>query len=132
MAQALSEQMAGPERQALSVAERLGVLVDRELTVRRARRPTTRLRPAQWRLRASLEAMAYRPPRGLDTARLLRLASWQWRHDRHHGLSTGPTGRGQTWLSGAFGHQACRAGDTVRSQRVPRLRQELPMAQGEG
>ena len=132
MAKALSEQMALPESQALSFEERLGLLVDREMTARSERRLTARLRQAKVRLSASLEDIDYRHPRGRDKALLLRLASWQWGHDRHHGLITGPTGSGQTWLSCALGHQACRAGDTVLSLRLPRLLQERPMAQGDG
>ncbi len=77
MAKALSEQMALPESQALTFEERLGLLVDRELTARSDRRLTTRLRQAKLRLSASLEDIDYRHPRGLDKALLLRLASCQ-------------------------------------------------------
>ena len=132
MAQALSEPMALPESQARSFEERLGLLVDREMPARRDRRLTTRLRQAKLRLRASLEDIDSRHPRGLDKALLLRLASCQWSHDRHHVLITGPTGSGKTWLSCALGPQACRAGDTVLSLRLPRLLQEFPIAKGDG
>ena len=95
MAQALSEHMDLPESQALSCEERLGLLVDREMTARSDRRLTTRLRQAKLRLSASLEDIDYRHPRGLDKALRLRLASCQWVHDRHHVLITGPTGIGK-------------------------------------
>ena len=68
MAKALSEQMDLPESQALGFEERLGLLVDREMTVRSDRRLTTRLRQAKLRLSASLEDLDYRHPRGLDKA----------------------------------------------------------------
>ena len=55
MAKALSEQMDLPESQALSFEERLGLLVDREMTARSDRRLTTRLRQAKLRLSASLD-----------------------------------------------------------------------------
>ena len=132
MAQALREQMNLPESQALSFEERLGLLVDREMTVRSDRRRTTRWRQAQVRRRASLEDLASRHPRGLDQALRLRLAACPGGHERHPGRITGPTGIGNTWLAGALGHQAWRAGDTVRSLRVPRLLQALPRATGEG
>jgi len=132
MAKALSEQMVFPESQALSFEERLGLLVDREMTARSDRRLTTRLRQAKLRLSASLEDIDYRHPRGLDTALLLRLSSCQWIHERHNVLITGPTGSGKTWLSCALGHQAWREGYTVVSLRLPRLLQELPMAKGDG
>jgi DNA replication protein DnaC len=132
MAKALSEQLDLPESQALSFAARLGLLVDREMTVRSDRRLTTRWRQAQLRLSASSEDIDYRHPRGLDTSLLLRLVSCPWLHDRHHGLITGPTGIGKTWLACALGHKACREGYTVLSLRLPRLLQERPIAKGDG
>jgi DNA replication protein DnaC len=132
MAQALRAQMDLPESRARSFDERLGLLVEREMTVRSDRRLTTRLRQAQWRLSASLEDIDYRHPRGLDQSLRLRLASCQWVHDRHHGLITGPTGIGKTWLACALGPKACREGSPVLSLRLPRLLQELPMATGDG
>jgi DNA replication protein DnaC len=132
MAKALSEQMDLPESQALSVEARLGLLVDREMTVRSDRRLTTRLRQAKLRLSARMEDIDSRPPRGRDTSLLLRLASCPWVHDRHHVLITGPTGLGKTWRACALGHKACRAGYPVRYLRLPRLLQELPIAKGDG
>jgi hypothetical protein len=73
MAKAFSDQMALPESQALSFEERLGLLVDREMTVRSDRRLTTRLRQAKLRLSASVEDIDYRHPRGLDKSLMLRL-----------------------------------------------------------
>jgi DNA replication protein DnaC len=132
MAKAFSEQMDLPESQTLSFEERLGLLVDREMTVRSDRRLTTRLRQAKLRLSASAEDIDYRHPRGLDKALMLRLVSCQWLHERHNVLITGPTGIGKTWLACALGHQACREGYTVLDLRLPRLLQELPIAKGEG
>src|SRR2546428_11271366 len=109
MAQALSEPMALPESQARSFEERLGLLVDREMPARRDRRLTTRLRQAKLRLRASLEDIDSRHPRGLDKALLLGLASCQRSHNPHHVLNTGPKGSGKNWLSCAVGHQALPA-----------------------
>jgi DNA replication protein DnaC len=132
MAKALREQMDMPESQALSFEERLGLLVDREMTERSDRKLTTRLRQAKLRLSACLEDLDSHHPRGLDTSRMLRLASCQWIKDRHNVLITGPTGIGKTWLACALGHKACREGYTVLSLRLPRLLQELPIAKGDG
>ena len=132
MAKALSEQMDLPESQALSFEERLGLLVDREMTARSDRRLTTRLRQAKLRLSASLEDIDYRHPRGLDKSLILRLASCQWVQEHHNVLITGPTGIGKTWLACALGQKACREGYTVLYLRLPRLLQELPIAKGDG
>jgi DNA replication protein DnaC len=132
MAKALSEQIDLPESQALSFEERLGLLVDREMTARSDRRLTTRLRQAKLRLSASLEDIDYRHQRGLDKSLILRLASCQWVQEHHNVLITGPTGIGKTWLACALGHKACREGYTVLYLRLPRLLQELPIAKGDG
>jgi DNA replication protein DnaC len=95
MAKAFSEQMDLSESQTLSFEERLGLLVDREMTVRSDRRLTTRLRQAKLRLSAGIEDIDYRHPRGLDKSLMLRLASCQWVQERHNVLITGPTGLGK-------------------------------------
>jgi DNA replication protein DnaC len=132
MAKALQEQMDLPESQTLSFEERLGLLVDRELTDRSDRRLTTRLRQAKLRLSACLEDLDYRHPRGLDKSLMLGLASCQWVKERHNVLITGPTGVGKTWVACALGHQACREGYSVLYRRLPRLLQELSIAKGDG
>lgn len=132
MVKALSEQMHLPESADLSFEERLGLLVDRELTERSDRRLTARLRQAKLRLSACLEDLHYRHPRGLEKSLMSTLASCQWIRERHNVLITGPTGIGKTWLACALGHQACREGYTVLYLRLPRLLQELPIAKGDG
>jgi len=123
MAKALSEQMAIPESQTLSFEERLGLLVDREMTVRSDRRLTTRLRQAKLRLSASLEDIDYRHPRGLDKALLLRLASCQWIHDRHQ-RAVGKPGSAVRWATRpvAKGTPSCTCGCHAcsRNSRLPR------------
>jgi DNA replication protein DnaC len=132
MVQALMEQLKMPEITELSFDERLGLLVDREITHRDDRRLTNRLRTAKLRQNACIEDVDYRHPRGLDKSVITRLATCQWVRDRHNVLITGPTGIGKTWLACALGHQACRDGLTALYLRLPRLLQELPVAKGDG
>jgi len=132
MYQALVEQLQMPDIAALTFEERLGLLVDRELTERENRRLTTRLRQAKLRQTACIEDIDYRHPRGLDKALMARLATCQWVRERHNVLITGPTGIGKTWLGCALGHQACRNGLTALYLRLPRFLQELPIAKGDG
>lgn len=132
MVKALSEQMQMPDIAELSFEERLGLLVDREMTERHDRRLKTRLRQAKLRLSAALEDIDYRHPRGLDRSLMRSLASCQWVRDRRNILITGPTGIGKTWLSCALGQAACRQGYTTLYLRLPRLLQELPIAKGDG
>lgn len=132
MLKALSEQMTMSEVGDLSFEERLGLLVDREMTERHERRLRTRLHQAKLRLSAALEDVDYRHPRGLEKSLLLSLASCQWVKDRRNLLITGPTGVGKTWLACALGQQACREGYTALYLRLPRLLQDLPIARGDG
>ena len=64
MVKALTEQMAVPDIEELSFEERLGLLVDREMTEREDRRLKTRLRQAKLRQTACVEDIDYRHPRG--------------------------------------------------------------------
>ena len=129
---ALSEQMQMPDIATLSFEERLGLLVDREVTARSARHLTTRLRQAKLRQSACLEDVDYRSPRGLDKALVTSLAMCQWIREHRNVLLTGPTGVGKTWLACALGHQACREGFPTLYLRLPRLLQELPLSKGDG
>ena len=95
MYQALIEQRQVPDMAALTFEERLGLLVDRELTERENRRLTTRLRQAKLRQMACIEDIDYRHPRGLDKALMARLATCQWVREQHNVLITGPTGIGK-------------------------------------
>ena len=132
MYQALIEQRQVPDIAALTFEERLGLLVDRELTERENRRLITRLRQAKLRQTACIEDIDYRHPRGLDKSLMARLATCQWVREHHNVLITGPTGIGKTWLGCALGHQACRDGLTALYLRLPRFLQELPIAKGDG
>ncbi len=132
MLKALTEQLQMPDIQELSFEERLGLLVDREMTERDHRRLQSRLRQARLRQGACLEDIDYRPPRGLDKSLMVSLASCQWVAEHLNVLITGPTGVGKTWLACALAHQACRQGYTAQYVRLPRLMTELPIAKGDG
>lgn len=132
MYQALVEQVNLPDIDALSFEERLGLLVDREMTERDQRRLKTRLQRAKLRLSACIEDIDYRHPRGLDQALMTKLATCQWVHERYNVLITGPTGIGKTWLACALGHHACRQGLSALYLRLPRFLQELSIAKGDG
>ena len=132
MAKGLTEQMALPEIEQLSFEERLGLLVDREMTVRDDRRLKTRLRKAKLKQNASIEDLDTRQARGLDKALIAELASCQWIKSHLNILITGPTGVGKTWIACALAQKACREGYSARYLRLPRLFQELPIAKGDG
>lgn len=132
MAAALADQSATPDISELSFEERLGLLVDREMTERENRRMTSRLRRAKLRHTAILEDIDYRNPRGLDKGLIQSLAACQWVKEHLNVLITGPTGVGKTWLACALAHKACREGYTAHYVRLTRLLRELMIAKGDG
>jgi DNA replication protein DnaC len=132
MTAALSDQLQMPDIEELSFDERLGLLVDRELTARDNRRLTSRLRRARLKHQAALEDIDYRHPRGLDKSLIQALAACRWVQEHLNILITGPTGVGKTWLACALAQKACREGHTALYLRLPRLLQELAIAKGDG
>jgi len=132
MATALAEQMQSTEIEALSFDERLGLLVDRELTYRDNRRMSSALRRAKLRHNACMEDIDFRYPRGLDKRQITAMASCRWIAEHLNVLLTGPTGIGKSWLACALAHQACREGYSALYLRLPRLLTDLAIARGDG
>jgi DNA replication protein DnaC len=132
MAKAMREQLQNQKASALNFEERLGLLVDREMTERENRRLVTRLRTAKLRISAAIEDIDFRQPRGLDKSLVLSLASNQWITEHHNLLIIGPTGVGKSYLACALSHKACRDGRLVLYQRLPRLLEELALSHHDG
>jgi DNA replication protein DnaC len=132
MLAALNEQQSQKNINQLSFEERLGLLVDRELTERDSKRLGTRLRQAKLRHTACMEDIDYRHPRALDKSMTLALSDCHWVNQQLNVLLTGPTGVGKTWLACAFAHKACQSGYSALYCRLPRLLQSLALARGDG
>jgi DNA replication protein DnaC len=128
MLSAFKEQAETEACQSLSFEERLGLMVDRELTVRDDKRLFNRLRMAKLRLNACMEDLDFKEPRGLDKSQVLSLAGCRWITSHDNCLIVGPTGAGKSYLACALGHQACRQGYRVLYLRFPRLLEELAVS----
>lgn len=132
MAAALEDQAALPECGSLTFEERLGLLVDRESTLRQNKALRLRLGRAQLRQQACLEDIDFRSGRGLDKSVLLALASCDWIRRHENAILTGATGTGKSFLGCALAQKACRDGFEVLYRRVPRLFEELALARADG
>jgi DNA replication protein DnaC len=132
MAAALAEQREQASYTGLGFDERLGLLVDRELTARASRRMDRCLKAARLRSPAAVEDIDFRHPRGLDRAQIPGLAQARWASNRRAIVITGPTGSGKTYLACALACAAIRNGHTALYQRAPRMLDELAIARGDG
>jgi DNA replication protein DnaC len=132
MLKALTEQQQMFEIDSLSFEERLGLLVDREVTERENRKLATRLKKAKLRQSAVIEDLDFRRSRGLDKALILSLAACTWIAKGVNVLICGPTGVGKSYLGCALAHKACLEGHSALYLRLPRLFEELRLAKADG
>lgn len=132
MLKAFEEQQAGSEYADLSFEDRIGLIIDREITEKENRRLVTRLRQAKIRQEACMENIDYSQPRGLDKSLIKSLAQCQWIKDGLNILITGSCGVGKSFIACALAHKACLNGYNVRYVRAPRLFQDIAVARGDG
>jgi len=132
MRTAFEEQMQTADIDQLNFEERMGLIVDREMTERENRRFKTRLRKAKLRQHACVEDIDFRHKRGLDKSLFMQLADCQWIKEALNVLIIGPTGVGKTYLACALAHKACLQGRSTLYFRLPRLLQELGIAKADG
>jgi len=132
MASALEEQSAMRECEQLSFEERLGLLVDREMTERSNRHLSVRLKRARLRQSAVAEDIDFKHARGLDRSMIMALLGCNWIRHHDNCLITGPTGAGKSYLACALANKACRDGFRVLYARSPRLFSELVIARADG
>ena len=130
---AFLEQMARRDLDDMPFADRLALLIDREIAERRSRALQRRLKKAQLRhADACFEDLDLSRPRGLDRSVVLGLGDCAWVRNGAHILITGPCGTGKSWVACALAHKACLEGHQALYLRVPRLLTELRIAHGEG
>jgi DNA replication protein DnaC len=132
MLRALLEQESIPDIRTMPFEERLGLMVDRELTERDNRRMQTRLRMAKFKQNAALEDIDFKTARGLDRSLIMKLAGCEWVKEHLNVLITGATGLGKTYLACALAHKACREGYSSYYVKLTRLFQELDIGRADG
>lgn len=132
MAKTLKESQDQAGLEALTFEERLGLLVDIEITSRDDKRLQARLRKAKLKHRASFEDIDYTIHRGLDKALLATLSHCQWIKSSQNILIVGPCGTGKTFLACALAHKSCLSGYSSMYYRLPRLLSDMQLAKGDG
>lgn len=132
MLKALNEQQQMPEIDSLGFEERLGLLIDREMTERENRRLGSRLKKAKLRHCCCVEDLDFKTSRGLDKSLILSLAACTWIARGINVLISGATGVGKSYLACALAHKACLEGYSAIYMRLPRLFEELRLAKADG
>lgn len=132
MAAGLAEQSGQAAYGGLSFEERLGLLVDRELTEREDRRVGRYLKAAKLRSGAVIEDIDFASARGLERAQVLSLAGAGWVKAHNNIAIVGPTGVGKTFLACALANAAVRRGHSALYLRGPRMLDELSIARSDG
>ncbi len=132
MLRGLHLQLEDPSAQTMDFMDRLGLLVDREMTEREDQRLRGRLRRAGLRQNACIEDIDYRNGRSLNRPVIQGLASCDWVRHHQNVLITGATGVGKSFVACALAHRACLDGFTAKYYRLPRLLEDLAIARGDG
>ena len=132
MAQALEQQLTQPAFLALSFEERLGLLLQAEISHRDNKRLGRLLKAAKLKERAAPEDLIYQPERGLDRSVVASLLTCEWITRKQNVLITGQTGTGKSWLACCLGVEAARHGHSVLYRRVNRLLEEMEIARADG
>lgn len=129
---ALQEQLQSPHYADLLFEERLGLLVDIEVTRRANNRLKRRLQAAKFPQPATMEDLDLSAKRGLNRAQVLQLAQGEWVSRHLNMLVLGATGTGKTFLACSLGRAACEAEFNVSYQRTSRLLHSLELARADG
>ncbi len=133
LADALEQQFSQPNTyDELCFAERIALMIEREVTSRNDKRLQRLLKAARFKVTARPEDIDYSHPRGLKQSTIAGLQSNQWIERSQNIVLTGPTGCGKTYLACALGHHACHQGYRVRYYRATRLFEALTISHGDG
>jgi DNA replication protein DnaC len=133
MANEYNRQMETPAMTSLDFDTRLAMLVDAEWTERNNGKVKRLLKAANLKITsASFADIDYRQSRHINRGYIARLSNFDWVKESRNIFITGCTGTGKTWLSCAFGVEACRQQMHVLYYRTSRLLSELRVANGDG
>lgn len=129
IAELYEEQANNPDYEDMSFDERFKLMVDNEYSRRQSNKLKRLINQANFSdPTASVEDIEYYPDRHLDKNQILELATCNYIANHHNIIFMGASGNGKTWISNAFGVQACRLFYKVKYIRLPELIDELKAA----
>ncbi|WP_373755329.1 ATP-binding protein, partial [Jeotgalibaca porci] len=132
MAESYSEQMTNTGYQDMAFEDRFNLLVDHEYSRRKSNTLQRLIKQAHFsEPLAAIEDIEYHPDRHLDKNLILELATGNYIQKNLNIVLMGASGNGKTWLSNAFGVQACRQHYKVKYVRLPEMMDEFIVAKNE-
>lgn len=132
MAEAMESQLLDKSYNEMSFNDRFNLIVDVEYARQKSARLDRLIKSANFNNRqAAIEDIEYHADRRLDKNLILKLKTGTYLEEYHNIIFMGASGNGKTWLSNAFGIEACRQGYKVRYIRLPELLDELTIAKNE-
>ncbi|AGY81949.1 IS21-like element helper ATPase IstB [Carnobacterium inhibens] len=132
MADSYKVQMNNHDYKDMTFEERFNLLVDYEYSRRQSNKLQRLISQAQFNEpSAAIEDIDYHPDRHLDKHLILELAAGNYIEKHLNVILMGASGIGKTWLSNAFGIQACRQQYKVKYVRLPELLDEFISARNQ-
>ena len=129
MIEVYQEQTKNSDYEDMSFNERFNLIIDYEYSRRQSTKLNRLIKQATFNdPTASVEEIEYHPDRHLDKQLILELATCNYIREHHNIILMGASGNGKTWISNAFGVQACRQFFKVKYIRLPELIDELEAA----
>lgn len=117
----------------LSFDERFAMIVNAQFLAKQESRIQRMIKAANLRdMSASLASIDYEPIRKLQKAKIAELSDCSWIKNGINLIVTGSTGVGKTYITSAFGREACARGYSVKAYRVTRLLTDLSIGRGDG
>jgi DNA replication protein DnaC len=115
----------------LSFEERLGLMVEKEWIAKKNARIKRLLKKAALGMDACIEDIDYSVDRSIDKKTIQVLSTCAFLEQKLNIVISGKTGSGKSYLSCAFGNNACRQGYTVKYYRIPELLLEIQDAKND-
>ncbi|NMA85586.1 MAG: ATP-binding protein [Epulopiscium sp.] len=129
MVEIYQEQTKNSDYENMTFYERFNLIVDYEYSRRQSNKLNRLIKQATLNdPTASIEGIEYHPDRHLDKKQILELATCNYIRNYNNIILMGASGNGKTWISNAFGTQACRQFFKVKYIRLPELIDELEAA----
>lgn len=133
MADAFRNQLNDPKMKEVPFEDRFGMLIDIEYCSRKNNRLKRLIHNAGFdQPEASIMDINYTSGRKLNKDLINRLATCEYISEHHNLFITGATGSGKTYMSCAFGMEACKQYYSTKYVRLPDLLIDLEMSRNEG